>query len=681
MDDVTITIQNPMAAKSSMRQQAQTSTIQSEKSYRKYESLVKRKVDQISIDWVAEEDVTNELMDDWLIRNSVEEKQTLSTPESEDYIWYNTQVYKYDKSRAENAGDFYLRTGCQKYHFASSETVEGVVETRLKTYHFLEEWSILWNRLLEDGILDRSRALVKKQPLLVAVLHFYYHPWVLRLSFFLVVYNTLLDFYLGYLNNSTSFNEYVTGGIGWIAFLFLVLFSLSVVNGSLTAPSILEQKAEASNRHLKTLSVVRKQSSRNVNFMDESDATPKLDPKNHTVFQFYKEMRRVYAKVVYNLFNTRQKTPSNRTGTKAKSFYELLEVATEYLETSGEEFVPLAYSQLVLVLFLTVVPLAYFGKCGYEIAYAIPCLQHPTNEIANQTTRYEFYLTAGQTINNLALYLVTCYAGVVMSFLLYGADVANYLAVRWTLRFLPLRRLCPDEDIAARDEGSGDRENTTSDETDSATADASATAGLDADSKPSRSARTAGSHSDRTVAPKPKFKFKHDMDFLKVRIKRDAYERYLFAEYFMQQASSLWGPLIMFTLVTSVALFAYNYYAILYTYIAYGGQFATFSVLTAFSVAGMTFFLIYTLAYANAATDKISNGFSFSAQKDYSLIGDRESWIAYVAEAPIYWYILGFAITRGWLISYFAGAVTAVVGGVALSIVQSDLSSGAVPAP
>ena len=44
----------------------------------------------------------------------------------------------------------------------------------------------------------------------------------------------------------------------------------------------------------------------------------------------------------------------------------------------------------------------------------------------------------------------------------------------------------------------------------------------------------------------------------------------------------------------------------------------------------------------------------------------RRVWIDYVAEAPVYWYIFGFALTRAWLGAFIGGGISSIAGGALL---------------
>eukprot|EP01038_Epipyxis_sp_PR26KG_P016203 gene16203-22039_t len=120
-------------------------------------------------------------------------------------------------------------------------------------------------------------------------------------------------------------------------------------------------------------------------------------------------------------------------------------------------------------------------------------------------------------------------------------------------------------------------------------------------------------------------------------IQRDAHERYLVVQNYMHESSVLWGKLLAAVLVT--------------------GGFALAVVL----------YVIICVAYANGAVDRIAKGFKYAAEKDFELLGSRESWLTYIEQAPIYWYIFGFAITRPWLFSFIGGGISAIVGGVIMS--------------
>lgn len=624
--------------------------------------------------WISQESLAYELIDEWLVNNSLRSKKN---------AWYKPKDD--GNSHTETAEHFYRRTGCQMYNFLQIDDKGKVEKKILKTYHFLEEWSLLWNLLLNN----ESDSLVIKQPLLVAVVNFYFHPTMIWLTFTLGLYYLGLNVYFSYLLGGRFDNPHTLNATFMTAALIVVLVSMFVVKGSVFGPSILKQRNEKST---KSSQVENADESICVDEDDVLEENPLVNTKYSYVCQFFVEMQRVYFLVIRSYLCGEKKHDyvSIKTGEKAKSFYALLEVATEYLLTVGGEFVPKRSSQLLLISTLAVVPIAFLIKFGITLSEGVYCLKHPTSDLYNEICRLQMILYLGNTINNLALYLVCCYTGITMSFLSYGADVANSLANRWVLRFLDLRRI---SNVDAGDP-MNDKKGRNSIEEDSrgkgyrkiklilietpspASHDYFGVYFYCVGRTPGlirlNSARSAAGF---TTAGTEENSFHHDVALLKVRIQRDAYERYLFAEHFMQQASVIWGPFIMGSLITCVAIFAYNYYVVLYTYGHYKhpASRALYPIVACVGSAILIFGIIDTLAYANSAMDKIIKGLTYSAEHDYHVIGSREKWRQYVTDAPMYWTIVGLAVTREWLSTFMASMLTSIIGGVILAIVTTDI--------
>jgi hypothetical protein len=97
-------------------------------------------------------------------------------------------------------------------------------------------------------------------------------------------------------------------------------------------------------------------------------------------------------------------------------------------------------------------------------------------------------------------------------------------------------------------------------------------------------------------------------------------------------------------------------------------------VIACLVTATMVVCVMLCTSYANSAVDKILKSFTYSGVDDYDLLGEqkeggeggegnpRETWTAYIAEAPIYWYIFGFAITRAWIIGFVGGGLSTLAG-------------------
>jgi hypothetical protein len=223
-------------------------------------------------------------------------------------------------------------------------------------------------------------------------------------------------------------------------------------------------------------------------------------------------------------------------------------------------------------------------------------------------------------IIEVSLYVIVCTA---LLSLLYGSGIACGLSYSWIMRYNSLRRVSlddDDEDFADRDEDEYDG----------------------------------------------KAKYPGGGGSLAHLIKRDSFERYLFIQRFFGYATKLWSNVLFSALILSLIAAVYIYISAIWEYSEYGTVNQLYIFACFFDCVFMLG-LICTLMHANSAVDLIRVGLVNSSKDDYKLIGSREEWIGFIDEAPCYWYIFGFAITRSWLFGFIGGALTAVVGAFVMS--------------
>lgn len=149
-------------------------------------------------------------------------------------------------------------------------------------------------------------------------------------------------------------------------------------------------------------------------------------------------------------------------------------------------------------------------------------------------------------------------------------------------------------------------------------------------------------------------------------LERDAFERYLFVRQVLHRCSMLWGTLLTAIIVITTLLMIYAYFDALYYFTKYETILYSDAMLLVVG-ATVALFIILSLMHANSAVDCILDGFQFSASADYQIIGKRDDWVAYVKDSPVYWYIFGFAITRGWLFGFVGGIITTIGTGLILA--------------
>jgi len=326
-------------------------------------------------------------------------------------------------------------------------------------------------------------------------------------------------------------------------------------------------------------------------------------------------------------------------------------MATEYLKqmsSRDHEFVPRRYCTMFLRLGLVLVPFYFLViSLGENIYYINQCSQQghhgfKTGDVDCNHVNFAALFYLGNTIDNIGKCLGVLQIILQLSLLIYGSDVANALTKYWLHRFRHIRRL------KAEETGDGDD-------------------GADAAEKDALLSASKSTTSTSTVAKASGLDFKA----LQPLIERDAYERYLFTHTFFMEASQDWSLYISLCLFISAALFAQSYFTIIYLYST--TQYLSVPFVLLCLVNGLFFSLVFaTMAYANGSVENLTAGFTYSGANDYTLIGSRSAWLSYVTEAPIYWYIFGFAIKRSDIASYLGGVISAILGGVIMSYVVGE---------
>jgi hypothetical protein len=144
-------------------------------------------------------------------------------------------------------------------------------------------------------------------------------------------------------------------------------------------------------------------------------------------------------------------------------------------------------------------------------------------------------------------------------------------------------------------------------------------------------------------------------------LERDAHERYLLVRYFAQEISLRWGPFIACSLVLNSVCCVGGYFSFLVLYTSRGIVDLLSLLVIAYNAVAMVF-IVTTVAYANTNVDQLKAQFVHSADGDYSLIGGREAWLAYIDQTPVHWTVFGFPITITWILSIFATMITGIGG-------------------
>jgi hypothetical protein len=334
---------------------------------------------------------------------------------------------------------------------------------------------------------------------------------------------------------------------------------------------------------------------------------------------------------------------------KVTSFYDVMEAGTEYLATLSSDqrkvFKPKTFTSYMLVfmlLFALFSSLLSLIVLWFEVSFCNGKAFQGTDHYCSRTIFFTIFELGG-IIRFVGTMLM--FGNITSGFaaLLYGADVANALTRHWLHRFSPFRTITVENDESIKSNDADEVE-------------------IDMATERVGNRKRGG----KSAVDQVKL-----VDFQPM-IRRDAFERYLFTNYYMESASTIWSTYLVLMIVTNVLLFLYEYFLIAWEISKYGSP--SFGlVLSCVINLFMTMFVMGCVSYANSAVDKIKNSFVYAAYDDYSIfsIGEengRRLWIDYVTEAPVYWYVFGFALTRAWLGAFIGGGVSSIAG-VALVVI------------
>ena len=319
--------------------------------------------------------------------------------------------------------------------------------------------------------------------------------------------------------------------------------------------------------------------------------------------------------------------------TRVDGYLDVCNMATYYLTTLKSDtfaFKPRMYTHLYLLIFIVVVPLGILSQIVSAWMVTMDCIYaghtgfYGGDPYCNNAAAFTIF-TLGGAVSFVAAGLLYMQMICVFGVLIYGADVSFALTEYWMLRFFALRKISTgdesDEKSGSKDEEEG-------------------------------KADLFGGQLEKK-------------EFFSA-IKRDAFERYLLVNNIFVQTSEIWSVALSIFLILCAAIAIEAYISFLYYYFV-PGSISIQSIATLAGVIAISFLIVYCVAHANGAIDNITLGFTYCGMEDYGILGSRSDWKEYVADAPIYWYIFGFPITKQWVTSFISGGVTTIVGTITVS--------------
>jgi hypothetical protein len=530
----------------------------------------------------------------------------------------------------------------------------GVPEDKTLSIHFVTNWLEMW----KSERLDPSDDFGLIAPLFRTCTEFYGHRNALIALAIFVMYFMIVKFVVISIDPRDSGANSLSV-VGSIMVYLLFIFAMSVYKGSLGERRLMRTKRQAENDFREYQESLVKGVQFHPALQITDDTTDVEDP---TIYQLFKNMVRAIVKEAYHSVvcvqarNTLSllrvpcsKIPGNGCGRVAKilpsyqpttedlivraqdpglrkpNFYVLLNMGVKCINKIGTPYYPPEGFRPFLIGLLCAIPMAFgaiYASMWYQIVVVMGCFDpvygpyEGYTQIMCDATIVEISMSLGYFTHWLMWSTVGNACAVTLFGLVYGADIAHSLAKTWFDRFVTLRRMQPPvTDIS-------DMMKTEEDE--------------------SLNARKEFSDLDRML---------HIMPY----VKRDAYERYIYIHEIMLAFGKRWRTLLSCLLAATGAQIIYGFYLLFSV---------SLDVYLAVSMAGcivLFLFPVYCLAYTNSAVDTIFNGFSYAAPEDYQALGGRDTWLTFITQAPLYWHIFGFAITRTWLTGIMCSIVLAAI--------------------
>jgi hypothetical protein len=326
-------------------------------------------------------------------------------------------------------------------------------------------------------------------------------------------------------------------------------------------------------------------------------------------------------------------------------------------------FHPRRYTNVSIVFSIILFPLCFLCNFLMSVTYYLPtCTRHEADAFPQpRCHNYWHYssLTLWFAIPNFVYAYLMVSLAVVLSSLLYGADLANALAVNWNLRFLPLRRT-----------GQSDRLVEPECETEEAI--------VDEDQQNLQLLRDKSLRSFR-LGQIEKEELMKSVSWVKLvsLMNRDAIERYLFMHHYFNLCSAVWSPYLAICFVVCGVSFVYNY-ALLIFILYTQHTLSAGTLLTVISSVILFVLLLVALSYANAAADTIWRAFNGAGKDDFQIIGGRDAWRDYVSGSPIQWTVFGVAVTRKMLVSSAIYLLSFIVPTLFIAVVRNRNKIGSI---
>jgi len=260
---------------------------------------------------------------------------------------------------------------------------------------------------------------------------------------------------------------------------------------------------------------------------------------------------------------------------------------------------------------------------------------------------------AAAILNALAVVTILC-------LLFLASDTTHRLGHTWISRFERLRSVSvTEEEEEAEEEEEEQSEqrkriasvNNPIDITDTAGNGNGASADADADA----TLKLGGVCKNQTEAETKKNTDYHASQFaaMKDHLGRDATERYLFLCKWTMELGRFWKVFLVQIFTIPVGGLVFFLYKIVQTVDEGTDQERVIIYLGLILItAGCIAAPLYAVSHSNSAIDKLKECVTYSSPNDFNAVGGRQNWLDFFEAAPCYWYVYGWAITPGVLMSF-----------------------------
>lgn len=570
-------------------------------------------------------------VDRWMFDNSISDRDT------EEFNFGEMHVF------GENDG-----LVCYAVRFTDNDSPDKAPERR--TVYFLQDWTMLW-----DALLSRKKNYMGAYiTLLYASQEFWFSRKVLSVIILLALWKILIGVITKVIDPASS----LLGLYSDLALLCLLTLGANKIRGQWGAPTprMAQNHFDDGNKNAVEFGIRKKvnNSVARKSVTEESRQSmwqPNISQAAVGAVNFTDATRVLFDNIMRpSIWYWKNEGSSSL---RLKQYTKLLEMATSYLHFFGGEskFKPNPITVFLTLLFFSITIVYATYVLIHSWADISPSICTDSSPVAKAECIY-FIMTFAYVLSTI--YTIGIHLALITMFatILYGCDVACALTNNWLNRYEGLRRV-PLAEVT-------DAKNDKDVSSDVAGTDQKKSSGID---------KEAPEVEQAIPPPDPELlNSQITLQHMSAILDRDAVERYLFLHQVLDRSSQIWGPVLAGLLIVSAGIIVYAYIDFMY-YFTVDNVIDGFSITVMAISVCMIIFVLGGMMLANSANDRIISGFTYSGMNDFAIIGGRESWIGFVQQSPVYWYIFGFAITRQWFFGFIGGTAVTIGGSLAFAFI------------